>query len=821
MPNTLDFLSDGGEMGELIRAHDWAGNTLGSPAQWPQSLRTVVRLMLNTRHPMYIFWGAEGTCLYNDAYRLSIGPERHPCSLGQPARAVWEEIWGAIGPQFEQVMRGDGATWHENQLVPITRNGRREDVYWTYSYSPIDDESAPNGVGGVLVLCTETTRLVEAERARRQNDERLQMALSAGNSIGTWDWDVANDRVQADARFAGLYGVDPQRAVAGAPIADFFTAVHPDDAPMLRVAIDNALATGDVFAVEYRLLHPDGSVQWVAAQGRCSMAADGTPLHFPGVSFDISARKVAEERLQQLNQSLESQVHIRTAELIASEAHWRSIFEQLQEGFVLAELVHDHNGKAKDFRYLEINPAWEKLVGIPREQALGQLGNNVVPDQEPEWLARYAHVVETGEATAFTRHVKSLDRWYHLHIFRPEPGRFAVLFFEVTEQRRAEEALRQSQKMEAVGQLTGGLAHDFNNLLAGISGSLQLMQLRMSQGRVNELDRYVSTAFTATKRAAALTHRLLAFSRRQTLDPMPTNANRLILGMEELIRRTVGPAITLAITPAAGLWHALVDPHQLENALLNLCINARDAMPDGGNIAIATANRQLDERTARVLDIATGDYLMLSVTDSGTGMAAQTVARAFEPFFTTKPLGEGTGLGLSMIYGFARQSGGQVRIDSFEGQGTTVSIYLPRHDGDLEDDDINLLRPVAARAIQGETVLVVDDEPSVRLLVTEVLEDLGYTAIEAADSVAGLKVLQSDVRIDLLISDVGLPGGMNGRQMADAGRTSRPGLKVLFITGYAEASVLGEGRLAPGMQVLTKPFVLETLAARIKELVAG
>jgi signal transduction histidine kinase/ActR/RegA family two-component response regulator len=384
---------------------------------------------------------------------------------------------------------------------------------------------------------------------------------------------------------------------------------------------------------------------------------------------------------------------------------------------------------------------------------------------------------------------------------------------------RTEDALRQAQKMEAVGQLTGGLAHDFNNLLAGISGSLELMQTRMQQGRFNDVERYMAAAQGAAKRAAALTHRLLAFSRRQTLDPKPTNVNRLVAGMQDMIQRTVGPGITVEAVGAGSLWPVLVDPSQLENSLLNLCLNSRDAMPNGGRITIETANRWLDERTAREHDIPEGQYLSLCVTDTGTGMPPEVIARVFEPFYTTKPIGEGTGLGLSMIYGFAKQSGGQVRIYSEVGKGTTVCIYLPRHYGEVEDEGSSTERSALPRSQQGETVLVVDDEPTVRMLITDILDELGFTAIEASDSAAGLKVLQSDVRIDLLVTDVGLPGGMNGRQMADAGRVSRPDLKVLFITGYAENAAVGNGQLAPGMAVLTKPFPVETMAARIRSMI--
>jgi PAS domain S-box-containing protein len=391
----------------------------------------------------------------------------------------------------------------------------------------------------------------------------------------------------------------------------------------------------------------------------------------------------------------------------------------------------------------------------------------------------------------------------------------------VQERLQVEDALRQSQKMEAVGQLTGGLAHDFNNLLTGISGSLELLQTRLAQGRVHDLERYILVAQGASKRAAALTHRLLAFARRQTLDPRPTDINRLVADMEDLIRRTMGPAVVVEVVVAGGLWTALVDPNQLESALLNLCINARDAMPDGGRLTIETSNRWLDERVARGRDLPPGQYVSLCVSDTGTGMPPDVVARAFDPFFTTKPVGQGTGLGLSMVHGFVRQSGGQARIYSEPGQGTMVCLYLPRYHAEANEAESLPDLAELPRAEQGETVLVVDDDPAVRMLVTEVLEDLGYAAVEAADGPSGLKVLQSDRRIDLLVSDVGLPGGMNGRQVADAGRAVRPGLKVLFITGYAENAVVGNGHLEPGMHVLTKPFAMEMLASRIKAIIAG
>ncbi|WP_448650407.1 ATP-binding protein [Pseudomonas fluorescens] len=385
---------------------------------------------------------------------------------------------------------------------------------------------------------------------------------------------------------------------------------------------------------------------------------------------------------------------------------------------------------------------------------------------------------------------------------------------------QAEEKLRQSQKMEAVGQLTGGLAHDFNNLLAGISGALELMNRRIHQGRISEVDKYMLAAQGSAKRAAVLTQRLLAFSRRQTLEPRATNVNSLMYGMAELIQRTVGPGIQVETVGAGDAWTAFVDASQLENALLNLCINARDAMPEGGRITLQTANRWLDHDAARAYDLAEGPYLCLSVHDTGTGMPPEVIAHVFEPFYTTKPIGQGTGLGLSMIFGFAQQSGGQVHIHSRVGEGTSVSLFLPRHHGAAAHDELTPGQTTLEVAKHGETVLLVDDESTVRMLLADVLGELGYTVIEAADSAAGLKLLRSDVHIDLLVTDVGLPGGMNGRQMAEAGMELRPHLKTLFITGYAENAVMGYGQLQAGMGVLTKPFAVDVLGGRVRELLA-
>jgi signal transduction histidine kinase/DNA-binding response OmpR family regulator len=381
--------------------------------------------------------------------------------------------------------------------------------------------------------------------------------------------------------------------------------------------------------------------------------------------------------------------------------------------------------------------------------------------------------------------------------------------------RHNEEVLRQSQKMEAVGQLTGGIAHDFNNMLTGIIGSLELLRRRLARGKTEDL---IVLGVTSAIRAAALTHRLLAFSRRQSLDSKPVEMNELVNSMGELLHRSVNESIRLDMCLEPELWTAEADPNQLESALLNLVLNARDAMPNGGMLMIETFNRKLDrDFTNAYENLLPGDYVVLSVTDTGSGMPENVISRAFDPFFTTKPIGQGTGLGLSMIYGFTKQSHGHVSIESQVGHGTTVQLFLPRFHGNKQEDETDAQsQEVEARA--GETILIVEDDPAVRALVSQVLGELGYAWLEAADAVGAVPILESSQRIDLMISDVGLPG-MNGRQLADIGRQMRPDLKVLFITGYAENAGVRAGFLDTGMQMITKPFAFDQLTAKVREMI--
>jgi PAS domain S-box-containing protein len=542
-------------------------------------------------------------------------------------------------------------------------------------------------------------------------------------------------------------------------------------------------------------------------------------------TWDAVARARAEAALRVANESLEQQVEHRTAELQESQARLRTIFEtsyQFQGLVALDGTLLDANATSLDAIGARLpDVAGEKYWKTPWFAATPG-----IPEIIEDWVGQVAEGATMRQEMSLKMPSGTRSFDVSLRPIRDMRGEVTAMVpeaVETTERRRTEEALRQAQKMEAVGQLTGGIAHDFNNLLAGIMGSLELLQRRLTAGRTDGVERYCAAAITSAQRASALTQRLLAFARRQPLDPKMVDANRLVASMEDLLRRTLGPGIALEMVLAGGLWPTLSDPNQLESAILNLAINARDAMADGGRLTIETANAFLDDAYCRAQgdEVRPGQYVQVSVTDTGTGMTPDVIAKAFDPFFTTKPTGQGTGLGLSMVYGFVKQSDGHVRIYSEIGQGTTFKIYLPRNRGRAsEAGQEQGIDPAGQfRAEAGETVLVVDDEPTVRMLVMETLEELGYAAIEANDGPAGLAILQTDARVDLLVTDVGLPG-LNGRQLADAARVSRPALKVLFMTGYAHNAAIGQGTaLEPGMEIMTKPFALDDIAKKIRDMI--
>lgn len=556
-------------------------------------------------------------------------------------------------------------------------------------------------------------------------------------------------------------------------------------------------------------------------------------------SRDLLSLRQQVEALQQQNALLQ-------ARLASHQQHdqnfYRSLFDTMDEGFCIIEFFDGPHGPLSDYVHVLANAAYAKHAGIPN--VVGQRLREMVPDEADDWVARYGAVLRTGEPLHFEQELVATGRVLSVTTFRVEPAekrQVAVLFKDVTERRRAElalqrlneeleervnaalaerakaeEALRQAQKMEAVGQLTGGIAHDFNNLLGGILGAQELMRQRLAQSRFDSLEPLLELSSGSAQRASSLVHRLLAFSRQQTLQPCSTQVAALVCGMEELLRRTIGPAITLASHFPRQLWPTFIDPPQLESALLNVCINARDAMPAGGVIDIHGDNLLLDDEQARALELPAGEYVRLSIIDNGNGMSTEVAERAVDPFFTTKPMGQGTGLGLSMTYGFVRQSGGQLRVLSTLGEGTRIELLLPRHH---EHPEAPAPMPPRTSPEKSSTttqrILLVEDQAALRVVVCEVLEELGYRVDAFENGPAALAHLQAGERPDLLLSDIGLPGGLNGRQLAERCRERHPDLKVLFITGYDESAALSDGQLLQGTQVLTKPFELQVLAERV------
>ncbi|MFD1788772.1 GAF domain-containing protein [Sphingomonas floccifaciens] len=682
-------------------------------------------------------------------------------------------------------------------------------------------------------------------------------------SVGSWGWDLESGRLTLDARLARMLGIDVGEAALGLTGDRAVDYIHPDDRAAMRRAIEDTVAARAPYSCEYRMRLADGRYIWVLAQGRVIRRPDGRPRYFPGAIFDIDARRRQEMRLSaliELNDRLRepgdaadlaqaaSEILGQTlevaragygqidpvAETIDMGPHWcskgaaplppllhfrdyGSFIDDLKQGDVveIADVARDPRtaDHADAIKALDVHA----LVNLPiledgRFVALLVVNDNMARDWSEAEIAFIKEVADRTRNAVERRRTETALAQLNASLEAEVEARTRDLMI-------AEENLRQSAKMEAVGQLTGGLAHDLNNLLTGVSGAVEMMGLRIAQGRTDALDRYLGIASESVTRAAALTHRLLAFSRRQTLDPKPTDGNRLIEGLSDLLTRTVGPGHPIELQLLEGGWPILVDPNQLENALLNLCINARDAMPDGGAIRIECRNRTIDAATASARHMQVGDYLAISVSDTGIGMSEEVRRRAFDPFYTTKPLGVGTGLGLSMVYGFVRQSGGQVWIDSEAGKGTCVSLYLPRTTATpVADISSERERPVPTSA---HTILVVDDEASVRTLMAEAMTDQGHRVLTASDGASALRLLDGEDAIDLVLTDVGLTGGMNGRQVAEAALRQRPALKVVFVTGYAEQAVLGSEQLPGNMTLVTKPFALDTLTSRVSALLSA
>jgi PAS domain S-box-containing protein len=633
---------------------------------------------------------AEGIEFANQAY-LEL--------TGLPMEAVLGAGWMDIvhPDDVAAVLARRAQAWEEKGPYTFEARFRRHDGSWRLLHASCKPRPAgPGGFVGYVGLATDITEQRAAEARLRESETRYRVALSAG-SLGAWSWDAATDLVTLSEEAAALFGVPP------GPLAkwsDLATLIVREDAARTAEAIGRSLETRSDYSVEYRVTRPEGGQIWLNTVARPICDSEGRVTGMIGAVGDVTARREAEAKLRELNETLEQRV----AEEIGRRAE-------------------------------------------------------------------------------------------------------------------AEEALRQAQKMETLGQLTGGVAHDFNNLLQIVRGNLEIVARNLPE-EAERLRRATDNALRGTERAAILTQRLLAFSRRQPLAPRPVDLNKLVASMSDLLHRTLGETIVIETRLADGLWRIEADPNQLENSILNLAVNARDAMGDGGRLTVETANVRLAAGEARLqAEMAPGQYVVVRVADTGAGMDAETAGRAFEPFFTTKDVGKGTGLGLSMVYGFARQSGGQVEIASEPGRGTCVALYFPRLAASAAQAEAEADAPTVPAARPGETILVCEDDDDVRAYSLEVLRELGYAVLEAADGAAAVAVLEGlETRIDLLFTDVVLPGGMTGEAVAARARALRPDLPILFTTGYARQAIARQGRLDPDVQLIAKPFTYADLAGRIREL---
>jgi PAS domain S-box-containing protein len=670
-------------------------------------------------------------------------------------------------------------------------------------------------------MSQDTSREDQIEKRLRATEERFRIAQVAGG-IGWFEWNLETDAWEWTPHVAVLFGFHPE--TPRPQLADWQPAIFIDDLPKLRSAVEAAGENGPYY-VEFRVTHQDGTVHWIAGKGEVTHDEKGRAARVAGVYHEISERKALEARLLALNEALEARVNDRARQLATTSARLEETERRFQ---LLIDAVTDYAIFMLDpaGTVISWNPGAQRIKGYSSQEILGQhFSRFYTEDDRQHGLPGMALATaqRTGKYEAEGTRVRKDGSTFVANVvinaIRDPSGNllgFAKITRDITQKKAVEDQLRQAQKMEAVGHLTGGVAHDFNNLLTVIMGNLEYLERILPPAQPSQ--RIIAAALRGASRAAILTHRLLAFSRLQPLRPETLSVNKLVAGMSDLMRRTLGEAVFIETVLAGGLWTTLADSNQLENALINLAINARDAMPDGGKLTIETANTHLDDAYARMHDdVEPGQYIGIFVTDTGIGMSADIASQVFDPFFTTKEIGQGTGLGLSQVYGFIKQSGGHVKIYSEVGEGTTVKLYLPRHRGaeDLTDDRL-ATQPVPRG--RSELVLVVEDDPDVRDYTVEMVSELGYSVLSAPEAASALRLLDSNRKVSLLFTDVGLPGGMNGRQLAEQALRRQPRLKVLYTTGYARNAIVHQGRLDPGVEVIFKPFTYSDLATRIRRV---
>ncbi len=868
------FLAGGGEMGALMRTHDWSGSPIGPPEQWPDALKMAVSICLNSRFPMLLGWGPEFVMLYNDAYRPILGTTKHPASLGSRGRDIMPEIWTIIGPQLASIWRGE-ATWSHDLLLPLNRNNYIEEAYFTYSYSPI--KHADGRIGGVFTAVTETTDRVLSERRLRILRELASCTAEVrGVESACQDAIHVLGAYNPDIPFALLYLLDE----AGDRLRAIDSTGLPYDAYAAEVALqgDDPWSVSRVVRTGEPVLLHDLSASFGVLPGGTApeptsralvlpVARLGTAASTGALVLGINPRRALDDDYRGFFELVAG--HFATA-ISNARAYSKSIdalrlsearFRDFADSAPVMIWVSDANAVCSWF-----NRAWLAFTGRTLEQELGQgWTDNVHPEDWERWQKTYRSAFEQREPFRMGCRLRRHDgEWRHLDNtgvpHYAEDGAFIgyigsctdvtdvrrweaalrrsreealrlnetleqrveertkdlaaanrQLLAEIEEREKVASELRQMQRLDAIGQLTSGVAHDFNNLLTVILGNVSYLEKTWAQSDDAKLLRRLSHTRQAAERGAKLIAQLLAFSRRQRLEPRTVNLNDTVGKMRDLLQSTMGGSFEIETILTPGVWPALVDPTQIELVVLNLAINARDAMQLGGRLTVATANASLGEPLRSEEPQKPGDYVMLTVSDTGSGMTEEVLAKAFEPFFTTKRVGKGSGLGLSQVLGFAKQSEGGVQIETKLGEGTTVRVYFPRSTPSSDDR-----RPLSAEALaalpRSAVVLIVDDDEHVRHVTATMLEAIGHTAIEAGSGGAALEILAGKQKIDVALIDFAMPG-MSGVDLAREARLRLPALPIVFITGYADSTVLASIRHE---HILRKPFLEHDLDLKIR-----
>lgn len=861
------FIGDS-EMARLMRGHDWSATPLGDPAGWPLALRSAVRILLTSKFEMWVGWGPDIAFLYNDAYRPTLG-DKHPHALAMPTRELYAEIWEDVAPRLRQVYEHGQSTWDRALLLILHRHGYPEETYHTFSYSPLSGDDGQ--VEGIFCAVSEETERVISER-RLESLEALASSIARVHQLDGFFRSVGEAAAEAnrDILFSALYQLDE----AGTATALYEDMGGAAPEPVSTWRLDTLRRAPPVFAVPATPGLPCGA--WEVPATHAAVIA----LSPQGHGHPTAALVVGLNPLRPFNDDYASYLKLFAGQVAA---RWTSLESSRQLATEVAARTEERDRlramfkEAPSFMALLSGPnhvfelandAYMRLVGprpligLPVREALPEVGGQ-------GYFELLDQVYATGEAfvgEALAVRVQQapdaepVERFVHL-VYQPlfVAGRVEGIFvdgYDVTHQKNAEQALRQlnatlethvqartaeleqalerlrhegeersraetalqrAQKMEALGALTGGVAHDFNNSLQVISANLQLLAI-YTKGHPLAQKR-VESALGGVERGARLASQLLSFGRRQPLEPRVVNVGRFIRGVEDMLRRTLGEAIEVETVISGGLWNTSIDPSQVENAVLNLAINARDAMDGHGRLTIEAGNAFLDADYCRQHeDVNPGQYVMIAVTDTGSGMPPEVLERAFEPFFTTKPEGKGTGLGLSMVYGFVKQSGGHIVVYSELGHGTTVKLYLPRS---TQVESAASVAPTDGPIEGGsETVLVVEDDEEVRETAVAMLVALGYRALRARNADSALMVIESGVSIDVLFTDVMMPGRLRSPELARIAQQRLPGIAVLFTSGYTENSIVHGGRLDEGVELLSKPYTQEALARRIRHVLS-